>query len=571
MKLTALNLIDFYKSGHRPQYPSGTELVYSNFTPRSGRLAPVLKDWDGKVVVFGIQYLIIEYLVTVFNDTFFDCDKNQTVAEYKRRMDTALGKDAVAIDHIEALHDLGYLPIRIKALPEGSVVPMKVPVLTIENTLPEFFWITNYLETLISNVLWHPMTVATIAREYKRLLTKYAELTGADEGFVQFQAHDFSYRGVENPYAAAGTAGHLLSFVGTDTVPAIDFMEQYYDADAEEELIGCSVPASEHSTMTFGGKEGEFEIIKRLITEVYPTGIVSLVLDGFDFWNAITNTLSTLKPYIVARDGKLVCRPDSGNPVDIICGTVELCFNSLEEATDRINEIHFKEAGSDCEGAYNVGNDKYTTVAQVGNKYYEFTTKFGYNRHDKTYYYIDNYESDGQGITKYNEIDVTPEMKGAVQCLWEVFGGTENALGFKELDSHIGLIYGDSITLARAEAILEGLKAKGFASSNIVFGVGSYTYQHITRDSFGFAMKATYGVVKGEGREIFKDPITDNGTKKSARGLLRVDLIDGEYVLKDQCTREEEQGGELCTVFEDGYIMVTDDLQTIRQRVKESL
>jgi nicotinamide phosphoribosyltransferase len=571
MELKALEIIDFYKSSHREQYPEGTSLVYSNFTPRSGRLAPVLKgQWDEKGVVFGIQYLCLEFLIRLFDETFFNVDKGAVVIDYERRMDTALGKNVVPTDHIEALHDLGYLPIEIKALPEGSVAPMKVPVLTIKNTLPEFFWLVNYLETLLSNVLWHPITVATIAREYKRLLTKYAEETGASKDFIPFQAHDFSYRGVSNPYSAAATAGHLLSFVGTDTVPAIGFMESYYAANAERELIGCSVAATEHSVMCMGGQEDEVGTFKRLINDLYPSGIVSIVSDTWDFWKVVTEYVNILKSDILAREGKVVIRPDSGDPVKIICGYVEHSFDSLEEAVDEINEIHFEQASTDCEGSYNIGNNEYSTVAKVGDKYYEFTTPFEYNRHAKTYYYIDNFGR-GKGDTTYVEVNATAEMKGAIECLWDVFGGTVNAKGFKELDPHIGLIYGDSITLERAQAILEGLKQKGFASSNIVFGVGSFTYQHVTRDSFGFAMKATYGVVNGEGREIFKDPATDSGTKKSAKGLLRVDLVDGEYVLKDQCTVQEEQGGCLEMIFIDGMMMKWQTLAEIRDRVCEGL
>ena len=515
MKLDALEIIDFYKTSHREQYPEGTSLVYSNFTPRSGRLAPVLDSWDEKVVVFGIQYLCEYFLKEVFDESFFLREKAEVVEEYKSRMDTALGKDAVPVDHIEELWDLGFLPIEIRAIEEGNVIPMKVPVLTIKNTGSKYFWLVNYLETLISNVLWHPMTVATIAREYRRLLEKYADETGAAKEGIQFQAHDFSYRGVSNPFSAAASAGHLLYFVGTDTVPAIRFMERYYFADAEKELIGCSVPATEHSVMCMGGQDDEVETFRRLITDLYPNGIVSIVSDTWDFWRVVTEYVSTLKTEILMRDGKVVIRPDSGDPVKIVCGYA------------RSEVVYLRHV--------ELGNIEVPHCRITGNRLSE------------------------------------AEVKGAIKCLWDVFGGTVNDKGFKELDPHIGLIYGDSITLERAEAILEGLKAKGFASSNVVFGVGSFTYQHVTRDCFGFAMKATYGEVNGVGREIFKDPKTDSGTKKSAKGLLCVDLVDGEYVLKDQCTEEEAEGGELKVVYRNGDLINPVSLQTIRERVVESL
>jgi nicotinamide phosphoribosyltransferase len=155
--------------------------------------------------------------------------------------------------------------------------------------------------------------------------------------------------------------------------------------------------------------------------------------------------------------------------------------------------------------------------------------------------------------------------------MWEIFGGTTTDKGYKLLDSHIGLIYGDSITLQRQKAILEGLKEKGFASFNVVLGIGSYTYEYVTRDTYGFAMKATYGEVNGEGRNIFKDPKTDDGTKKSAKGLLAVHQVDGKLQLKDECSWEEEKQGLLQTVFENGKVLNEQSLSQIRERIVKEL
>lgn len=489
--ITPVLYLDGYKTSHRQQYPDGTTFVYSNMTPRSSRVNGV-----NEVVFFGMQYFIEKYLVGEFNRNFFCRPKEEVVAQYKRRMDNYLGKDMVPVDNIEALHDLGYLPITIKALKEGSLVPLKVPMFTIKNTLAEFFWLTNSLETLISNVIWMPCTSATTALQYLRTFNKFADETIGNRNFVPFQGHDFSYRGLAGGEAALTSgAGHLLSFFGTDTVPAIDLLEQYYGADSDKEMVGCSVPATEHSVMCLnaeynGGIPDEYNSIRRLITKVHPTGIVSLVCDSFDFWGVLTNTLPKLMKDIVSRNGKLVVRPDSGDPVLIVCG-----------------DPNAKEG--------------------------------------------------------------TPEHKGAVQCLWETFGGTVNSKGFKELDSHIGLIYGDSITLVRQMEILTRLKAKGFASSNVVLGIGSYTYQYVTRDTFGFAVKATAGIVNGEFREIYKDPKTDNGTKKSARGLLRVEKENGKLVLHDQQTLEQEEQGELQVVFHNGNVYNTQTLSEIRTRIQE--
>ncbi|MCP4970555.1 MAG: nicotinate phosphoribosyltransferase [Arcobacter sp.] len=494
MYINPLTAIDFYKTDHRRQYPDGTTEVYSNFTARSSRLGKVIKDtFDNKVVFFGLQYFIKHFLIDSWNENFFKKPREEVVSKYKRRMDTSLGEGTIDVKHIESLHDLGYLPLKIKALAEGTKVPIGVPVLTVVNTNPEFFWLTNYIETIISSYLWKPTTSATTAFEYKKLLIIYATITGTPVDFVQFQAHDFSFRGMSGLQdAAISGAAHLTSFVGTDTVSAIDLAEDYYYANTELETIGCSVPATEHSVMCMGMKDGEIETFKRLINQLYPKGIVSIVSDTWDFWKVITEYLPILKDDILSRDGKVVIRPDSGDPVKIISGDPDAPYG-------------------------------------------------------------------------------TPENKGAIECLWEIFGGTKTNKGYKMLDNHIGLIYGDSITLERAKDILERLEEKGFASGNVVFGVGSYTYQFATRDNFGFAMKATSGVVNGERRDIFKDPKTDSGIKKSAKGLLRVEAEGNSLVLYDQQSEEEESLGLLDVVFLDGKLQKTVSFLEIRKRIDSEL
>ncbi|NIE95721.1 nicotinate phosphoribosyltransferase [Acinetobacter sp. Tr-809] len=492
IKINPLNAIDFYKADHRRQYPVGTEYVYANFTPRSSRLAKMLPDFDDKIVFFGLQGFIKHFLIETWNEGFFNQPKAKVVAAYKRRMDNALGEGAVPVEHIEALHDLGYLPLKIKALPEGSRVNIKVPVLTIINTDPNFFWLTNYIETVLSAELWKSCTTASIAYEYKRLLTQYAEKTGAPLDFVAVQGHDFSSRGMSGIYDAAQSGvGHLTSFIGTDSVASIDYAEEYYNATG---VVGVSVPATEHSVMCMGSEESEIETFRRLICELYPAGVVSIVSDTWDFWRVITEFSVELKAEILKRQpnalglAKVVFRPDSGDPVKIICGDP-------------------------------------------------------------------NAEKD------------SPAYKGAVQCLWEIFGGTETAQGYKVLNERVGLIYGDSITLERAQNILKGLEAKGFASNNLVFGIGSYTYNYLTRDSFGFAVKATWGQVNGVGRELFKDPMTDSGVKKSAKGLLRVEQTENGFELFDQQSFEQENMGALQTVFENGQLLRECSLDQIRERL----
>ncbi|MCP1175876.1 nicotinate phosphoribosyltransferase [Ralstonia chuxiongensis] len=543
--LIPFNLADFYKTGHPSMYPAATTKLVANFTPRSAKYAPVLEQFfDNKVVWFGLQGFIKEFFLGVFQREFFDAPKAAAVHKYKRRMDTALGQDAVPVDRLEALHDLGYLPLELRALPEGVRVNIKVPPVLFVNTHAAFPWVSTYFETLFSTEIWKPSTVATIAFEFRKLLTYFARLTGAPEEFVDWQGHDFSMRGMSGVHDAMRCGvGHLLSFTGTDTIPAIDYAEDYYGADADKELVGGSIPASEHSVMTLrilatlkrlqrdpanaGLDEkalrrlAELEIIREFVTQDYPAGMVSLVSDSFDYWNVITVIAKELKAEILARkpnalgQSRVVFRPDSGDPVRILAGY-------------RDSELM---RGSD--GVFQKIDGKYIVAAT------------------------------GLHITE-------AERKGSVECLWDIYGGALTNKGYKTLNDKVGLIYGDSISLKRAWDILSRLAEKGFASSNVVFGIGSYTYNMLSRDTFGWAMKAIYAEVDDEQVDIYKDPATDDGTKKSARGLLRVEKEGDNYVLYEQQTLDQFSSGEMTPVFRDGKLLVTTTLAEIRERLKAS-
>ena len=482
-------LADFYKLSHRKQYPKGTTKVYSTLTPRSNKYAP----YSDEIVWFGLQYFIKEYLIDRFNKDFFSKPKDEVISEYSRLVEFSLGKEYAETKHIEELHDLGYLPIKISTLPEGSLVPMRVPVMTIENTHDDFFWLTNFLETILSTSIWLPTTSATLAYSYRKVLNDYAIKTTGSTSGVEFQGHDFSMRGMSSEQSATVSgAGHLLSFKGTDTIPSILFLEKYYNGNIEKSLIGASIPATEHSVMCSYGQENEKDLLTHLLTEVYPSGLFSAVCDTWDFWKLVSEYLPELKETIMSRDGKLVIRPDSGNPVDIICGTVL---------------------------------------------------------------------TDGK----------TPEEKGLVEVLYEIFGGQINELGFKVLDSHIGAIYGDSITLEIAKEICEKLYKKGFATTNVVFGIGSYSYQYATRDTFGFAVKATYAIVNNEERMLFKDPKTDSGIKKSQKGLVVVNKDDnGKFFFEDNFVDNDEYKSKtnlLETVFINGKLIKETSLDEIRTKL----
>ena len=495
--MNPLLMTDGYKTGHHQQYPEGTTLVYSNFTPRSNKYAP--KGCD-QVVSFG-QQMVMQQIHEAFQKEFFGRPKDEVCGEMKRELSMYLGTD-YDVSHFEKLWDLGYLPIAVKSLPEGTLVPIKVPVLTIYNTHPDFYWITNYLETILSNLLWKPMTSATIAHTYRKVLTKWQEKTDAERGwFIDWQGHDFSMRGMDSVEAVISSGlGHLTSFLGSDSLPTIYGARKFYGAT---DAVCGSVNATEHSVMCAGGKEDEAETFRRLLN-TYPKGILSIVSDTWDLWKVCTEHVVTLKDEIMARDGKLVIRPDSGDPVDILCGTEDYTRSKLSY-----------EDVKDMPAAH-------------------------------------------------------PSAKGVIELLWDVFGGTINEQGYKVLDSHIGAIYGDSITIDRADEICKRLEAKGFASTNVVLGIGSFTYQYNTRDTFGFAMKATYVEVNGEAREIFKDPITDDGTKKSATGLLHITKHNGNgYMLVDKVSWETEANGELQIIYQNGQFQNTTTLTEIRNRLKQ--
>ena len=506
MNINPLLLTDGYKTGHHQQYPKGTTLVYSNFTPRSNKYAP---KGCNQIVSFG-QQMVIQQIHEEFQNEFFNKPKDEVCGEMKRELSMYLNTD-YDVSHFEALHDLGYLPINVKVIEEGTLVPMKVPVLTIYNTHPDFYWITNYLETIISNLLWKPMTSSTIAYTYRKILTKWQEKTDAERGwFIDWQGHDFSMRGMDSINAVISSGlGHLTSFSGTDSLPTLHGARKYY---GETGFVGGSVNATEHSVMCAGGFDDEIGTFKRLI-ETYPTGILSIVSDTWDLWKVCTEYMTILKDEIMARDGKLVIRPDSGDPVDIICGKGVKAFDGRFRTIvqDKPNEFHYEDEITEA------------------------------------------------------------EHKGVIELLWDIFGGTVNKQGYKVLDPHIGVIYGDSITIDRANEICERLEAKGFASTNVVLGIGSFTYQYNTRDTFGFAMKATYVEINEKSREIFKNPITDDGTKKSATGLLYVNNQDNKITLNDKVSWEDEKDGLLQTIYKDGQFYNLTTLFKIKNKLKEQL
>lgn len=550
LKQNPLLMSDGYKVGHHKMYTPGTNMVYSNYTCRNTKRMNGVDD----IVVFGVKYTF-QYIKELWDENFFKQPKDVVCAEAKNYLSSYLMSD-YDVSHFEALHDLGYLPIEVKSLNEGAIIKAGVPLFTIKNTKPEFFWVTNFLETLISSLIWKPVHSASLALAYRKVLTKYAKETDEKNlWFVDFQAHDFSFRGMQSPESAISSGmGFASIFKGSDTIPILKSLDHYYNT---KDTV-FSVNATEHSVMCSGSKEGELETFRRLLN-TFPKGILSVVSDTWDLWKVLTEYLPQLKGEILARDGKLVIRPDSGNPVDIICGTyISSQFESIDDYGDTFevavnsycDDMLFNEYDETTEASLRFNGVDYTVVF-CADECIEATW-------DSRIFKV--------CVKSVNEIDSNkkPIEKGLIELLWDVFGGTVNEQGYKVLDSHIGAIYGDSITLERAEQICERLKQKGFASTNIVLGIGSYSLGFSTRDSQGGAVKSTACEINGELVEIFKDPITDDGTKKSAKGLLKV---NEDYTLTDCCTYEEESGGLLKRIFLDGEFYHNPTLTEIRERI----
>lgn len=557
-KINPLFATDFYKVSHINQYNPLTTLIFSNFTPRADKLFQhYIKDAPRAVLVAGVQGVIQSFVMDLWNEGFFNQPKEKVVSQYKRLVDKSLGVN-LDVTHIEQLHDLGYLPLEIRCLPEGTLCPIQVPVYTVHNTDDRFAWLTNYFESALSAETWKVMTNATTAFNYRLLFERYAEKTCDNNLHVDFQGHDFAFRGLSGIYDGYGSSfGHILSFKGTDTVLAIQYAEDFYAA--EDTFVAGSIPASEHSVATtnigsiiastvfaadkkhdvdFQRAVAEKIFLSKYITQIYPDGFASYVADSYDYWSVLTEIAPALKDEIMAREGRLVFRPDSGDPVKVVAGY-------------KWNGIKYK----DLEEAYEDNAETDSEVVNISGKFYAV-------RDWKDWTQIDT----DKEIPEH-------EVKGSVEVLWEIFGGEVNSKGYKVLDSHVGVIYGDSITLKRATEIFERLEVKGFASSNIVFGIGSYTYNYNTRDTFGFACKATGSIIDGEEILVSKEPKTDV-KKKSAKGFLSVVKdSDGNYRLVDGLSFEDIQSpdNQLAVAFKDGKLVRKQSLVEIRENVSEEL
>ena len=318
-------LCDFYKTTHPAMYPKNMTRLVSYFTPRMSRISGL-----DKIVVFGLQAFVQKYLIQDFEENFFSRTEEEIRDEYNRIVGNTLKSNhpdfkSYNIDLILDLHRLGYLPLQIREIPEGTVVPIHVPILEISNTHRDFAWVVNSIESVMSCSLWHPMISASVGRMYRQIVNKYYDISVEDSVSRARALGDFSLRGQESlESATASSAAFCLSFLNTATIPAITYLENYYGADVEKEDVAFGAVSTEHSVMcsNFAVDGDEITMFRRLLTEIYPHSSFSVVSDSYDYWNVVDNILPQLKNEIMEHDGYIAIRGDSGDPVEIVTQTV---------------------------------------------------------------------------------------------------------------------------------------------------------------------------------------------------------------------------------------------------------
>lgn len=327
---------DFYKQVHWNQYPKDVTKIVSYYTPRMSRLS------ENYLIMFGLQSFIKEFLIEDFNEFFFSRDKDEVVNEARRILDNTLGEGLAGVERIGKLHDLGYLPLEIKALPEGTLVSIGAPMFEISNTHPDFAWLTNSIESVISAEMWHPMISANVGYKYRQIVDYYYNLTCDDNTQHSKALGDFSMRGQESKRSAyKSSAAWLLSFVNTATVPAIPYLERYYNCDCEKEIVGLGAVSTEHSVMcsNYAVDGDEITMVRRLLIEIYPNTSFSMVSDSYNYWNLVDNILPKLKNEILNHNGCLLVRGDSGDPVQVVTDTV---FHLWDTFGGSVNEKGYK-------------------------------------------------------------------------------------------------------------------------------------------------------------------------------------------------------------------------------------
>ena len=573
-----LLLVDFYKVCHSSQYPKGLTKMVSYYTPRMSRLGDV-----DKVTLFGLQAFIKEYLIEGFDTYFFNRNINEVLKEYERTLNYTMGEGSYDSTKILRLHQLGYLPLQISALPEGTRSNIGVPQIEITNTHSDFVWLVNTIETLLSCTMWHTQVSAEVGYRYRKIVDKYVDWT-CENVDPRNVLGDFSMRGQQSAESAIkSSAGWLLSFNNTATVPAIMWAEKNYNCDVTKETVGRGAISTEHSVMCSNASVDGDEItqVKRLLTEIYPKHSFSMVSDSYDYWNMVTNIIPQCKDEIMAHEGYIGIRGDSGDPIEVIAGKEfysisDKEFNLMMESSDEWVRSYFGDIDYD-----------FTVIIKHNDNYYKAHIECEWMNERGAYTDNKHYFVDGYNVTIEEYTPVAEDM-GTVWALWQEFGGTVNSKGYKVLDPHIKAIYGDSITPYRCEQIYKRLEAKGFAINNVVLGVGSFsmmclenyndetdefTYSPYTRDTFGIAVKATYAEdADGNPIMIYKQP-KGCSWKKSQKGCCVVTHDEnGNYFCDDGFTWtdcDESDDNDLVTVFKDGKMVREWNLAGIRARMYE--
>jgi nicotinamide phosphoribosyltransferase len=588
-KINPLYEADGYKVGHPLMIAPNTSREYWTWIARSTKYMPA----GIKKIMSAGQQITWRYIHSIFQENFFD-QPIDVAHKFTKDMSEYLMMP-YDFDGFSKLHMLGYLPVEIKALKEGTLTNPNIPHMSGINTEDGYAWLGLFLETLVSKLSWQCPTAATIALEFKKNAVKAVKETDPENLWLaDFMCHDFHSRG-GNPFTSIAVGlGHSFSHKGSDTLNIIPASRYYYDFD-ENQVPVYSVNASEHSVTCTGifyyekqlreGKinheiewyysfkdvpsEGSIEnpdflaiaecLNLRDWLKKFPKGILSVVSDTFNLWKLITYILPRLKEEILAREGKLVIRPDSGDPVDIVCGRTTNTYNNytgIYKNPEDVYKDHISEIDDD--------------------QIFDFCI-------NQKYYRIQN--------NKLSEVNSSP-FKGVIELLWNIFGGEITSTGYKRLDSHIGCIYGDSINLERQVNIYTRLAAKGFASTNIVVGVGSYTYVFLTRDSAGYAIKGAWFETKTPSIEIrtmdnigevlhpefetnsyniYKDPITDGGTKKSLKGFQFVYEQNGEIEVEGEVSEKKYNSEEnlLKTIYKNGQFFNQTTLEEIRETTNQ--
>ncbi len=457
-------LTDSYKVTHHYFYPENTQKIYSYLESRTG-------SEFNKTIFYGLQYIIKKYLEgSVVTE--------EKVYEAKKIIDAHIGEGIFNLDDwLYIANDLeGKLPIRIKAVREGTPVNISNVMMTVENTDERCFWLPNYLESILLQI-WYPSTIATLSAEVKKLCNFYLDVTNSNKDNLPFMLHDFGYRGASSTESAmlAGSA-HLLSFSGTDTIPALTLPVNYYNTS---DIHGYSVQATEHSVMTSQGMDGEFKQAINVVKHA-KDGILSIVIDSYNYRNFLQNACIEghelnryIKEFLDKKPrNKVVFRPDSGEPVTT---TID-CLEIIEQG----------------------------------------------------------------------------------------FGTRLTSNGYKVIDANIGLLWGDGLNYHKIRDILFGMKSNGWASQNIIFGMGGGLHTSVNRDTQRNAFKCSAQLRNDEWIDIFKKPL--DSSKKSKKGRLKLIKDDDNYR-----TVSIDSDGEDClqTVFENGKLLIDDNFEAIKERCGE--